>query len=205
MVVPPMPAVTVDGRLGVDEWTGSRRAGTEEIELWVGTVDGVVQIGVRTPPLFVASLCLSVGDTVRVLHASSALGDVRYVRDGSDWRRLDEFEWRVRATDDGPEATRERLEHLETRGWVGNTVAMGDPGETEFRVGAALVPPDGARLAIGLLLEGDDPAVTGWPLGASGDGCTLRETIAGPPPERAVFEPDGWLHLTGEEGVSRPR
>lgn len=194
-VVSPMPAITTDGRLGADEWAGAGRAGTPEIQIEIGERDGFVQIGVRTPPLYVASVCVAVGDTVRVFHASSALGDIRYARDGAEWRRLDEFEWRLRATGDGPEANRERGQHLESRGWVANTVAMGEPGETEFRIAAALVTPGGARLAIGLMLEGDAAAVTGWPPGAGEDGCTLRETIAGPPPARAVFDLERWLRL----------
>jgi hypothetical protein len=195
VTVPESAAVHIDGVIGAEEWAGARWLGGSSISIALSRVGGYLQVGLRTDPLFVASLCLAAGDTVHVFHASSALGHVAYVRDGEDWGLTGGFEWRMRRTDSGSEASQERLDHRGSFGWIANTMAMGAPGETEFQVGESRVGGSEKRLALGLLFADGDPDVGGWPLGAGEDGCTLRSTIAGPPPERAVFETERWWVL----------
>jgi hypothetical protein len=190
--------VTVDGTIDASEWPAPRGPDAA-VEISISEAAGYLQIGLRTVPLFVASVCVARGDTVRVFHASSALGRATYVRHGEEWRLTEGFEWRVRRTDLGTDADRERLEHRARYGWIANTVAMGAPGETEFQIDTAFAARSMSRIAVGFMLAGSDPATIGWPEGLDDDGCMLRSVIAGPLPESVYFRPERWPLL--ERGI----
>jgi len=191
LLVRPSPAIVIDGTVDPEEWRSATWFGSETVQLAIGEADGHLQVAIRSGPIFVANLCVASGDTVDVFHASAALGRVRYVREGTDWRLTGPFEWRMRATELDAATVRERETHRRSQGWIGSTARMGTPGETELQISSAFFPR-GARIALGLLLAERGGIVGGWPLEEGADGCTLRATIAGPPPERAQFQIDKW-------------
>ena len=135
-------------------------------------------------------------------HSSSAVGSAIYRRLDDDWRLVQPFEWRLRGVDGRPATPEEQRDHLDRFGWVANTVVAGAPGETEFRIATRFMDDGEASFALGLLLQGDEPAVAGWPIGPEADGCTRRTTIAGPLTERLTFVTARWLRLAlGTSGV----
>jgi len=193
--VPRASTIVVDGTWAQPEWAGAALQRSADIRIAVTSADGFLQIGLRTPPLFVASLCIEQGDTVRVFHASAALGRATYVRTGEQWRLTEDFEWRLRRTDLGPEAAAERMEHRSRFGWVASTVDMGAPGDTEFQISLDYLPATQPRIALGLMLGGATGVVQGWPIAAEEDGCTHEAVIAGSPPGRVRFDATRWARL----------
>jgi len=141
----------VEGVLGPAEWRGARLEGSDDVRVYIDAGASALRVGLATPPLFVASLCVAVGDTVRVYHASAALGSVTYLPTGDEWLLRVPFVWRLRRTDLSDEAVREREAHFSEYGWVANTMPMGEPGQTEFRISMEGWPAERVRLAVGLM------------------------------------------------------
>lgn len=193
--VPHGSLVVVDGSWNDEEWMPATERRTADGRIALNHADGYLQIGLQTPSSLVASLCVQKGDTVHVFHASSALGRATYVRQDGEWSLIEGFEWRLRRTDLSAAAARERSEHRARFGWVASTAGMGTAGQTEMQIDTMYLSGDDARLAVGLLVAGDEPEVSGWPQMAAADGCTSRAVIAGPLPDRVLFMPERWVRL----------
>jgi hypothetical protein len=191
-------AISIDGRLSEAEWSKATTVGGSGVKLSLLATEGLLQVGLRSEPLFVATLCIAQGDRVHVFHASSALGHAIYQRgeDGTGWTLSQSFEWRLRMKDIASDVEAARSSHRSEHGWVANTVEMNKPeAAMEFQIDASFLSDSPARIAIGLLLRGESPSVNGWPPGPDEDGCTSREVIAGPLPESASFDTSGWASI----------
>lgn len=186
-------------RHGDSEWARAVEAEHGPIRLAFQESAGIVEVGLQTPPLFVASLCIERGDQIHMMHASSAVGHGTYVRRAGTWTLTEPFEWRLRGADGAPATANEQSRHFELYGWVANTVTTGMAGQTDFRISARFLGGRVIRMALGLLLEGDGSDVEGWPPAPGEDGCTDRSTIAGPLPDSADFHPSSWALLEFEE------
>jgi hypothetical protein len=204
IVVPRGVPVVVDGVLEDEVWNQARVetvAGGLEVRLQHDGRD--LFVAVSSPRAGFASLCLAERGAVAVLHASAALGEVRYERRRDAWTtRAREFEYEMRNTATSPLARAERRRYLEEHGWVASTFHMGrseagSAQELHFageRLGA------GAALAIAFRLE--DGTILRWPESlAATDGCADPELVAGEVPERLAFAPESWseLRLDGVE------
>jgi hypothetical protein len=126
------------------------------------------------------------------------LGSARYV--GDSCVSTSGFVWSLRSTSGAPAPVAAHARYLEDHQWVVHTVDNGRPGEAEFRVSRELPGSGEVRIAVGLMLAGDDPEPRGWPMGPDEDGCTQRSTIAGPIEERLHFDPRVWTSVLGLTG-----
>ena len=188
--------VVIDGRLDGAEWA---RAAARTLS--DGTVLRFQHDGRH---LFVAiaaarsgfpSLCLGLGDTVRVLHASAALGSVRYLQAGGEWVTGDTaFVYGMRSPDTTDQARQERSEYLRRNGWVASTFRMsgGMVQEMQILIGAP-VP----RLALGYFvsLQNNISTIESWPAPGEPLGCSHPELVRGTVPRRLDFRPATWAEL----------
>ena len=196
VVIPPDEAITIDGALSEGEWANATLLEHGGVELLLSRSEDALQVGVRTPGLLVVSLCLRRDDAVHVLHASAALGRAIYRPSESTWSLVEPFEWAVRTTELTDEANAERRAYFEANEWVSSTTRMGAPGETEMRISAEYLDPNGARVSLGVMIQDEEGVrVTGLPLGADADASTTRALIGGPPPDEATFDVESWTVL----------
>jgi hypothetical protein len=154
-------------------------------------------LGITSTRRRFASVCIADRDTVRVFHASAALGTVSYTRSGREWAtRNTEFVYGIRNTDLDQQAQQERKEYLARHGWVASTVGMGDGLAQELQISVGLVS-GGARIAVAFYLwEGDSGSVVAWPEGlASDDACVDERLVRGYVPPRLGFKPNAWAAL----------
>ena len=156
--------------------------------------DPYLWIRVLSEPAGVVSRCLAEGSTVTVLHASAALGMVRYEPAESGWALRGKFEWALRDKSLDPEARYARQQHLEQHGWVATTNGMGDPEVFEFLIRRDRLAGDGTRLAVGIMPMAPPNAVYGLPRAAAGD-CAHDKLVKGPPPDELKFDTGSWLTL----------
>lgn len=198
--VPAGSPIHIDGTWSEDEWQPAVSAGAGDLALRLNHAEGDLQVGVRAPSLGVASVCLLQDQRVYVFHASAALGRAVYRRGREEWELEEGFVWRVRTTEQSAEANAERNAHRNEHGWVASTARMGTAGESEFQIASEYLSPGGTRLAVGAFLLGDGaPTIAGWPFGPEQDGSTRQAVIAGPLPERTVFNVDEWITVTRVE------
>jgi hypothetical protein len=203
LVVPRGVAVVVDGVLEPEIWSDARVEATADgLELRLQHDGRDLYLVVAAPRPGFASLCLATGPersrAVEVLHASAALGQVRYERRRDAWAtRAREFDFGMRETDSSALARTARRRYLEEHGWVASTFQMGrgaGPGSVqELHLDGEHLGDD-AALALAFRLE--DGTILRWPDGlAATDGCADPELVRGGVPERLLFAPESWARI----------
>jgi len=185
-------APVLDGVLAPGEWDSARvETFSDGSELFLLFSAGSLYIGVRgsKPETTAGNVFLDRGNEIAILHSSAALGTAVYARAGGAWERTQDFDWRCRATDDGPAAVRERGAFFEAERWLAANARRGTPNELEFRI-EANVPV--LRLAINLIRSSNIYVKVIWPAGLDDD--TTRPT-PGRMPARLAFDPAGWATI----------
>ena len=181
-------APTVDGRIDDAEWTGATTAGMSGGgEVRVLRRGEFVYVAVRGPRAGLASLCAAKGSTVRILHASAAVGEATYERDGDTWKQRSGFAFTLRDAPRGGRPTAaESAEYLRTSGWVANASAAGSP-DREFQIRAA----DLESLGVTFLSTSEPMALSYWPA-AMADDCRSTRMAQGYLSPTASFAPSAW-------------
>lgn len=186
----PKQGPVIDGAIGETEWSGAVTARLEG--------GGALRLLGRGEFLYVAvdgrgqglaSLCAAKDDTVRILHASAALGEGRYERAAGGWRRTADFDWKVRDSPAGGDGA-ERF--LRETGWLANPSAGGSP-RREFQIRMSLVE----ALAVTFLSLPEPMTLARWPAGV-GDDCAKVSVAQGFLPESAAFDPSAWHRVDGQ-------
>jgi hypothetical protein len=185
--------VTLDGRIDEAEW---KTASTRPLE-GGGTVHLMVRgsllyVGIRGPASGTAHVCVGMGDTVRILHVSAAVGSATYRRSDGAWTLQTPFTWSLRDPAlTGPPA-QARAAYLKKEGWVGTVSSMGPGTDREIVIDRSRFGSQRLRLAVAFVPTGDNQLgpVSRWP--DSRDHCADQGTVAGFLPEKARFLVDDW-------------
>jgi hypothetical protein len=203
IAVPRGVPVVVDGVLEPEVWADAlvdRTVAGLEVRLQHDGHDLYLAVASDRPGF--ASLCVAPGaerpSTIDVLHASAALGQVRYERRRDAWTsRAREFVYALRNPARTELARAERRRYLEEHGWVASTWAMGrvaGGGSVQELHFAGERWGEAVALAIAFRLE--DGAIRRWPASlAEADGCADPALVSGEVPERLAFAPETWARL----------
>ena len=210
--VPRSRGVVIDGTLDEAEWRGSAIVRRPEGEVLLRHDGKYLYIGVRSVRRGFPSVCFARGDTVRVAHASFALGEAIYTRSGTTGWRLDApFMWDASTRTLGPELDQQRESFLAAHGWVGSTVPMGNPRHAEMQIALDQLDPRDLRIGVAFFMEdeGRGEGIASWP--RARDDCANDRLVRGYAPERATFRRKSWSRLrlapatTDAKRVSKPR
>lgn len=186
-------APVIDGRIDDREWSASRReplaGGGGEVQLLAR--GEFLYVAIRGPRSGLASLCVAKGKSVRILHASAAIGDATFERWGDVWMKRRDFEWTLR---DSPRMTpvtqQARTETLGKAGWVANASAAGS-SEREFQI----LLKDVESVGVTFLATTEPMAMSYWP-STMKDDCRAVKISQGYLPDRARFDPASWQRVT---------
>jgi hypothetical protein len=194
VLIPAGEAITLDGTLDPEEWASASRHPFSGGEVLLQQQGDLVSVGVRGSQAGFPHIALSVGDSVWVLHASAALGQIVYARDERGWVLVGAPVWEVRDPGLTPSAGEIRNEYLQANHWVGSTGRMGNPGESEFLVRLTRFGRDGVRFAVAHLAPESPQGTARWPETNLDDIGTLQ-LLTGPMPERLEFTTNHWALL----------
>jgi hypothetical protein len=149
------------------------------------------EVAVKGPAAGLASLCLADDKTVRILHASAAVGEATYERDGDRWVLRTNFEWKLRdSRQAGPPTEAQSQAFLESAGWTANPSNRGDVSRN-FRIRLS----DRTRfLGVTFLTTSEPMAVSHWP-DAMDDDCRAVKIAQGYLPATARFRPETWHRI----------
>jgi hypothetical protein len=180
-------APVIDGEIGQQEWAGARRArmnGGGEVQFLPR--GEYLFVSVRGPRTGLASLCVAKGKTVRILHASAAIGDATFERWGDMWMKRKDFEWTLRVTSRAGRSEEAKEDWLARNGWIANSST---PGSTvrEFKILAKTVE----FIGVTFLGTGEPMTVSYWPSTMS-DDCRSLKIPMGYLPDTARFDPHSW-------------
>lgn len=134
-------------------------------------------------------------DTISVFHASAALGEIIYVKNGDQWSSRGRFNYTVRDTvyDDVLRAKQDT--YLKQKGWVANNNNTGDGKTLEFTFDLTRWdrnnPNGDLRMAFVFMSDIKRPMF--YPEGLKDD--TLMETLlyGGDPPDGLTFNVQDWM------------
>jgi hypothetical protein len=196
--VPRTRAVVIDGTLEETEWRGSAVVKRPEGDVLLRHDGKYLYIGVRTTRRAFPSVCIMRGNTVRVMHASFALGDVVYAKKDATWKLGAPFEWDPPAF--GGDRDPQRARFLAERGWLGSTVPMGNPRHAEMQIALDQLDPRDLRIAVAVFMEdeGRGEQIASWSRAgarAVRDGCTNDRLVRGFAPERLSFRKNAWTRV----------
>jgi hypothetical protein len=148
------------------------------------------QVSVSGPRRGLATLCVASDAThVRILHASAAIGEATYVKQGA-WVLRAGFDFALRdsaRTGTPGEPAVERF--FAERGWVANPSHAGDPRRV-FRLSRT-----DTRFVAAAFLATDEPmALSYWPANLD-DDCRAMAMSQGPLPDSPDLNPLRWHRL----------
>ena len=190
--VPRLPPPVIDGVLGGDEWRGAAaRRLSDGSEVLLSHDGRFVYLGVRAARPGFVSACVTRNDTVHVLHASAALGNVMYVPSGNTWSLSGRFVWGMRAREMNDDTRRRQRQYLDSAGWLGSTFTLSETGK-ELQIPLDLMGGD-RRLAFGYFVANDGPVIA-FPHGLS-DGCPDQRVVSGFLPAAVDFRQRDWVRL----------
>jgi hypothetical protein len=150
-----------------------------------------LHVVVRGPRAGLASLCLGSESRIRILHASAAVGEAVYERDGARWLRRTNFDFKLRDGGTGPPTEADRQAYLTAMGWVANSSRTGDaPREFTVRLG-----DDAAFLGVTFLATSESMALSHWPASMH-DDCRAVKVAQGFLPDTAAFDPASWHRIS---------
>jgi hypothetical protein len=206
--VPQGAAVVIDGRMNEAEW---ERAAVQRLP--DGTIlrlqhDGrYLLLGIEGGKQGFPSVCVAHGESVRVLHASAALGSVAYSRSQGDWTTGEnEFVYGMRNTELTEAARAERSEYLSRHAWLASTYRMGDGRAYELQISLSILPEKSGLAVAYFVPAGETGSIVRWPQSlAPGDGCADDKLVRGHVPARLRFKPEQWAELRMEKGPSADR
>ncbi len=197
--VPRGGGVVVDGRIGEPSW---KRAASRSLPDGTGLRfqhDGQhLYVAITSLRPGFPSACASNEETVRILHASAALGSVTYARAVGDWQANDKvFAYGMRNTELTERAVKERRDYLERHGWLASTQGMGEGKVHELQISLDLMESMSKLAVAYFALEAG--SIAAWPGSlAADDGCLDASLVRGNVPPRLRFEPRTWADLTLE-------
>jgi hypothetical protein len=187
-------APTTDGNVTEQEWTGAQRAKLEGGgEMRLLAQGKFLFVAIRGPRAGLASVCLAKGKTVRILHASAAIGDAAFERWGDMWMKRKAFEWTLRDSRRGPApADYVKAEWLAKSGWLANASASGS-AVREFQI----YVKDVESIGVTFLATEDPMSVAYWP-STMDDDCRSIRIPQGYLPDTARFDPTSWHQLSAK-------
>jgi hypothetical protein len=135
------------------------------------------------------SVCTANDDTVRVFHASAALGSAWYTHSPAGWITQDtEFTYGMRTPVLTDTAREERRTYLAQHGWLGGTIRMGDGRMMELQISLDVISRT-PRLALGYFVmnSNEGRSVLAWPDSLNRDDSCADDTLVRGHVPRAVF------------------
>lgn len=193
VTIPAAPVPRLDGRIDDSEWAQAIQQDlTGGGYLYLQHSGNYLYVAMRGVEPGWGHVYVLDGDSLRVLHASAALGMAVYPQHSGDPSLLRRgFVWQMRDPSMNPEAQEVRKAYLDEHGWVATTGGMGTPEDVEYQIDKRLL---GSASVLAVVYAATPETPLYWP--ASLQDATLdADLIRGTPPERQTFDPTGWQQV----------
>jgi formylglycine-generating enzyme required for sulfatase activity len=192
IVVPSGSIPIIDGIMSPGEWENALvETFADGSKLYLMQAGGYLNLGIQanTPGMIAGNVLVHYGSTIKILHASAALGTAVYERGDDHWQRIQKFTWHCRDTSDSDSAKAERGAYLQREGWLAANSRIGTPNELEYQI---KVNDQKLRLAVNFIRASNPNEKIVWP--ADLDDDCIKPTPGGLP-EFLDFSPERWGFL----------
>jgi hypothetical protein len=178
--VPLAKAPEIDGTIRAEEWKGAARFElVNGGELFIQSDGVALYIAIRGDADGWSHVYLGDESSVRVLHASAALGEVKYQKTAETWEAQGQFSWEMRNFSARNDA--EKDDFYQKHGWIANTVNRGR--EREYRISRAAL----AGRHIAVVYAADPASPRYWPPTLR-DDTLATELVRGNLPPKLTFQ-----------------
>jgi hypothetical protein len=127
--------IQLDGVINDNEWKDAKE---HQLvgggKLWISRKGRELYIALKGEKQAWAHVYLVHKDTVRVLHASAALGEAKYVEQNNLWRPVETFTWDLRDRVYNNELAGKQKGYYQQHGWVANNNNTGNGMTFEFKL-----------------------------------------------------------------------
>ena len=183
--------IKLDGVLDETGWAAAKvyemPAGNK---LYVLRQGNELYIGIKATDPGWAHVYLHRNDSVHVLHASAALGEQLYTKNGTNWKLQRKFNWELRDALYNEVLQQKQEKYFLENGWVANNNRMGDKRSFEFRINLQAA----ANISFAALVTADAKSISAYPAGLP-DDTLLKELVSGNSPDNLQFSPSAWANL----------
>lgn len=185
--------VKLDGMISEKEWAGAVRHDLPHgAKLYVLHRDEVLYLGIHGANPGWAHVYLHSKDSVKVLHASAALGEQLYTRNKDSWKLQKKFNWELREAVYDEALVQKQVDYYTSNGWTANNNNTGDKLTLEYQIDLKRLGKGDIRLAA--LHTADAKALAYFPSTVN-DNTLLPALVAGNAPDDLHFAPSTWLKI----------
>lgn len=187
--VPKASPITVDGKVNEDEWKDSLTLdlkGGGQIKF---KHEGeFLLIGVKGGKPGLSHVYLNDGKDIYVLHASGALGQAIYKKEGESWQPAQKFNWELRDQTANSEGS---SNYLKTNKWL---ASIPSPSTTAREYKVAMKFRDGEVFRLAATFT-NNPTSPQFFSSALADDTLKRELLIGSEPRNLNFKKEQWAVL----------
>ena len=183
-------AIKLDGRISKTEWAGAKEYELPSNgKLYTLQQGKDLYIGIKGTVPGWAHVYLHWKDSVKVLHASAALGAQLYTNEKNTWKLQQKFNWELRESEYGEALIQKQAAYYQKNGWCANTNNAGDKHTLEYKIDLSKFNNSTVKFAA--LFTADAKIISCYPAGLN-DNTLLEELVAGGNPDNLRFNPQTW-------------
>lgn len=187
------PEVKLDGKLASKEWKSAQRFDlTNKGSLYLLRNKSTLFIGLKGNESGWAHVYFFYSDTVHVLHASAALGAVKYFKKENEWYPIQPFKYSFRDTIYNKAIAAKQEQYFARNGWVANNNNIGTGMILEFKIDLSRWDNKHLQLAFVFLADSKKPQYFPRTLL---DDTLMEELVYGNTPDSLRFDTKSWYLL----------
>lgn len=185
--------IKLDGKINQEEWSGAKKHDLPSGgKLYVLQKKETLYLGIKGSRPGWAHVYLNWKDSVKVLHASAALGEQLYAYEKGNWRLQKKFDWEIREFAYNPELIQKQAAYYTKYGWCANNNNTGDKITLEYKIDLKRFGKGEVRFAA--LFTPDARSFSYFPPGLK-DHTLLENLVSGGSPDSLQFKPLTWIKV----------
>jgi hypothetical protein len=185
--------VKLDGIINKAEWAGAKEHDLSSGgKLYILHNEDAVYFGIKGTAPGWAHIYLAWKDSVKVLHASAALGAQLYTAEKDNWIRQNKFTWENRERIYDQKLVQQQELYFQKNGWCANNNNTGDKLTLEYKIDIKRFGDSGLRFAA--LFTTDATSLSFFPATLN-DDTLLKELVSGNGPDSLRFKPLTWASI----------
>ncbi|HUR66389.1 MAG TPA: hypothetical protein VMZ03_08540 [Chitinophagaceae bacterium] len=186
-------AIKLDGKISKGEWIGAQEYNLSSGgKLHILRKDETLYLGIAGNSPGWAHIYLNWKDSVKVLHASAALGDQLYTNEKGDWKLQKKFAWELREFEYSENLVQKQAAYYTKNGWCANNNNTGDKITLEYKID--LRSFGNAEVRFAALFTSDAKKLSYYPTDLN-DNTLLEKLVSGSDPDHLHFKPNTWTTI----------
>ncbi|HEY6502813.1 MAG TPA: hypothetical protein VIZ28_02450 [Chitinophagaceae bacterium] len=178
--------IKLDGKISKTEWNGAKEYDLSSGgKLYLLRKEETLYFGIKGNSPGWAHIYLYWKDSVKVLHASAALGDQLYVNEKGNWKLQKKFTWEIREFEYGEKLIQKQASYYTKNGWCANNNNTGDKITLEYKVD--LKKFGNIEVKFAALFTSDAKSLSYYPIELN-DNTLLEKLVSGSSPDNLQFK-----------------